>query len=75
MNEEMRVLGERKKSDLGNVGRQKKSWVVNGFFTIKYKADGTSDRYKVRLVAKGYTQTYGIDCYKMFALVVKMNTI
>lgn len=25
-----------------------------------YKANGTIDRYKVRLVAKGYTQTYGV---------------
>ncbi|KAM0012209.1 putative RNA-directed DNA polymerase [Helianthus debilis subsp. tardiflorus] len=30
-------------------------------FTIKHKPDGTIERYKTRLVAKGYTQTYGID--------------
>ena len=30
-------------------------------FSIKHKAYGSVERYKTRLVAKGYTQTYGID--------------
>ena len=30
-------------------------------FSIKYKADGSIDRYKAKLVAKGYTHKYGID--------------
>ena len=30
-------------------------------FTIKYKVDGFVERYKARLVSKGYTQTYRID--------------
>ena len=44
-------------------------------FTVKYKADGSIERYKSRLVAKGYTQTYGVDYLETFALVAKMNTI
>ena len=44
-------------------------------FTIKYKVDGTLERYKVRLIAKGYTQTYGVDYLDTFALVAKMNTV
>ena len=42
---------------------------------MKHKADGTIERFKVRLVAKGYTQTYGIDYIDTFALVAKINTI
>jgi len=33
------------------------------------------DRYKARLMAKGYTLTYDIDYFKMFSLVVRMNSI
>jgi len=30
-------------------------------YTLKYRLDGSMDRYKARLVAKDYTQTYGVD--------------
>lgn len=42
---------------------------------MKYKADGFVGRYKTRLVAKGYTQTYGIDYQETFASVAKINSI
>ena len=44
-------------------------------FTVKYKSYGSLERYKVRLVTKGYTQTYDIDYHKTFAPVTKMNTV
>ena len=44
-------------------------------FTIKHKADGTIDRYKAHLDAKGSTQTHGIDYTKTFALIAKMNMV
>jgi hypothetical protein len=42
---------------------------------MKHKADGTIDRYKARLVAKWFTQTYRVDYQETFAPVAKMNAI
>ena len=44
-------------------------------FTVKYKADGSVEKYKARLVATGFTQTYRINYQQTFAPVVKINTI
>ena len=44
-------------------------------YIVKQRADGSVERYKAWLVAKGYTQTYGLDYEETFALVAKMNSI
>ena len=44
-------------------------------FSVKYNSDGTIEKYKSRLFAKGYAQTYEIDYQETFAPVAKMNTI
>ncbi|CAM8895465.1 unnamed protein product [Rhodiola kirilowii] len=44
-------------------------------FRIKYNSDGTIERYKARVVAKGYTQVEGIDYHDTFAPVAKMTTV
>jgi hypothetical protein len=44
-------------------------------FTIKHKADGSIERLKAQLVAKGFTQSYRIDYQETFAPVAKLNTI
>ena len=44
-------------------------------FSIKRKKDGTVDRFKCLLVAKGCSQKYMVNYYETFAPVVRYSTI
>lgn len=42
---------------------------------MKFKLDGSIERFKVRLVTKGFTQTYEINYQETFAPFVEVNSI
>ena len=44
-------------------------------YKIKTNFDGFIERYKVRLVAKGYSQQYGIDYEETFTHITKITII
>lgn len=46
-----------------------------GFYTIKCNVDGIVERYKVRLVAKKFTQTYEINFLETLALNAKIKVL
>ena len=44
-------------------------------FKINLNLNGTLNKYKTRMVVKGYTQKHGIFFYETFVLVARFDTI
>lgn len=59
------------------VPRPKKRKVIGikWIYKSKYKSDGSLDKHKARLVARGFVQRPGIDYDKTFAPTAHMTTI
>ncbi|WKA00376.1 hypothetical protein VitviT2T_018734 [Vitis vinifera] len=75
MNEEMKSLQKNETWELIECPPRKKPVECRWIYTVKYKADVSIERFKARLIAKGYTQTYEINYTETFALVAKINTV
>ncbi|RDY03465.1 putative mitochondrial protein, partial [Mucuna pruriens] len=61
MKEEMKALKDNNIRNIISPPREKKIVGCKWVFSIKHRENGSIKRYKAKLVAKGYTQTYGID--------------
>ena len=75
MEEEMRALAKNETWELVDAPKGVKSIGCRWMYKVKYNTDDSVNRYKNRLVVKGYTQQHGIDYDETFALVAKMTTI
>jgi len=59
--EEMRTLEKNNTWNVMTLPAGKRTVSCKWVFTVKYNSDGSVERYKAMLVAKGFTQTYGMD--------------
>ena len=75
MDEEMQALQKNDTWEMKPLPEGKKLIGSRWVYAIKHNSDGSIARYKARLVARGYTQSYGVDYYETFALVAKLNTV
>lgn len=71
----MKALQKNSTWEMVELPQGKKIVLCKWLFSIKYKSNGTIDRYKAKLVAKEYTQTYKIDYQETFDPMAKMNIV
>jgi len=72
---EMESIAENETWELVALPEGRKAITSKWLFKIKTGADGGIERYKCRLVAKGYQQKEGVDYKEVFAPVVKATTL
>ncbi|CAI7795263.1 unnamed protein product [Closterium sp. NIES-54] len=75
MESELKSIEENGMWELVELPEGRKAITSKWLFKIKSDADGKIERYKSRLVAKGYQQKEKVDYKELFALVVKPTTL
>ncbi|KAK9044876.1 hypothetical protein V6N11_058767 [Hibiscus sabdariffa] len=73
--EEVCALEKNETWTITDLPQGKKTVGCKWIFVVKYNSNGGVERYKARLVARGFTQTYGLDFIETFAPVAKLNTV
>ena len=61
--------------DLVELPKERKIVGSKWVFKEKLGADGTTERYKARLVAQGFSQQYGLDYDETFSPVVRSESV
>ncbi|CAI7846443.1 unnamed protein product [Closterium sp. NIES-54] len=75
MESELKSIEENGMWELVELPEGRKAITSKWLFKIKSDADGKIERYKSRLVAKGYQQKAKVDYKELFAPVVKPTTL
>ncbi|KAG8484252.1 hypothetical protein CXB51_023902 [Gossypium anomalum] len=75
MDEEIEALNKNQTLELVPKPKNCKLVTCKWVYRLKRKSDGTVDRCKARLVARGFSQSYGLDYEETYSPVAKMVTL
>jgi len=75
MKEEMDNLVKKKTWDLVELAKDRKVVGCKWVYKLKKFVVGKIERYKARLVGKGYSQMEGVDFHEIFSPVFKLVSI
>ena len=75
MAKEIKALESNNTWSLSSLLEGKSPFGCKWVYKIKYRSDVSIERYKARLVTKGYTQVECIDYHDTFAPVAKLVTV
>ncbi len=75
MKEELNMIEKNQMWELVDKPKDKKAIGVKWVYKSKLNFDGSVNKYKARLVVKGYAQMFGVDFSETFAPVARMDTI
>ena len=72
---ELRMIEKNDTWVLMDKSSHKKAIEVKWVYRTKQNADSSINKYKARLVVKGYAQVFGVDFLETFAPVARLDTI
>ncbi|GJZ07010.1 putative RNA-directed DNA polymerase [Tanacetum coccineum] len=75
MNNEMEALNRNQTWEITDLPKGRRPIGCKWIYKIKYKSNGEIERYKARLIPKGFSQREGINYDETFSHVVKMSTL
>ena len=75
INDEVESILQNHKWELVDLPPASKPLGYKWIFKKKMKADRSIDKYKVRLVIKGYKQKEGLDYFDTYSLVTRISSI
>ena len=71
MDDEIGMIEKNKTWELVKLPKEKEVIGLKWIYKTKYNEDGSVQKHKARLVARGYSQEYGLDYRETFSPIMK----